>query len=321
MKNITRCLAKSIGASLLLGALAAPLSAAELALPLNARLTNEVSRAAATYSAPIAPYAEGLLPAFEIKGRVTKQAYRIDTQGLTPQQLIEPLEESLAEAGFEFLFKCEDRFCGGFDFRFSTDVLDAPDMFVDLFDYVFLTARRDAGEYITLLASRDASAGYIQIIQVTPEGAELLRTETSAVVEVTPSTTTPSPFKAGSIAARLEASGRAVLGDLTFKTGSSDLGDDTFASLEELASYLKENPSRTIALVGHTDTVGSLSGNITLSKRRATSVRARLVSAYNIEAARMQAEGMGYLAPLTSNLTEEGRTENRRVEVILLNTD
>ena len=135
MMSITPFRAKHLYLCLAAGALlSAPAQSAELSLPLNAALTHESSRASATYIAPIEPYAEGILPAFEISGRVTKQAFRIDTQGITPQQLLAPIEDSLAEAGFEFLFKCEDRFCGGFDFRFATDVITAPDMFVDLFD-------------------------------------------------------------------------------------------------------------------------------------------------------------------------------------------
>ena len=319
--SITRVLARYLAAGLATGVFGTAVFSADLSLPLNAKLTTQTSNGTAVYSAPIAPYSQGILPSFEIKGRVTKQAYRVNAEGLKPQQLLEPIEDSLAEAGFEFLFKCADRFCGGFDFRFATEVLTAPDMFVDLFDYSFLTARGESGEYVTVLTSRDASAGYIQIIQVTPEGASLLTTQTSAAIKAEPVVPLRSPLTAGSIADRLESIGRAVLADLTFKTGSSDLGEADFASLAELAAYLRENPDRKIALVGHTDTVGSLSGNIALSKRRAASVRTRLASKHGIAAARMQAEGMGYLSPITTNLTDEGREENRRVEVILLNTE
>ena len=47
-------------------------------------------------------------------------------------------------------------------------------------------------------------------------------------------------------------------------------------------------------------------------------MRARLISEYGIDPARIEAEGMGYLAPVASNLTEAGRQANRRVEAILL---
>ncbi|MGB4787980.1 MAG: OmpA family protein [Lentibacter algarum] len=325
MTSITRNRANVFSAALALMCLtAAPLLAEALALPSNARLTREVVKSAASYSAPVAPYAAGLLPVFEVQGRITKQAYRIPQQGITPQQILTPIEESLVAAGFDPLFKCQDRFCGGFDFRFSTDVLPAPDMFVDLFDYIFLTARRmpeggAASEYISLLVSRDSTAGYVQIIQVTPEGATPLATERGEPLVAQPVVTPRQPK--GPIGTELETRGHAVLSDLTFETGSSDLGQGAFASLEALATYLRANPTRKVALVGHTDTVGSLSGNIALSKRRATSVMQRLASAHGIPAAQMEAEGMGYLSPVVSNLTDKGREANRRVEVVLLSTE
>jgi outer membrane protein OmpA-like peptidoglycan-associated protein len=71
-------------------------------------------------------------------------------------------------------------------------------------------------------------------------------------------------------------------------------------------------------LVGHTDSVGGLSGNIALSKRRAQSVRQRLIDTHGVDPSRLDAEGMGYLSPAASHLTPEGREANRRVEVIVL---
>ena len=122
----------------------------------------------------------------------------------------------------------------------------------------------------------------------------------------------------GDLATRLLGQGHAVLRDLDFDTGASDLREGTYASLSALASVLRDRPELRVALVGHTDSVGGLDGNIALSKRRAQSVRQRMIESYGIEGARMQAEGMGYLAPVASNLSEEGREANRRVEVIVL---
>ena len=71
-------------------------------------------------------------------------------------------------------------------------------------------------------------------------------------------------------------------------------------------------------LVGHTDTVGSLDANIALSRRRAEAVRARLVEAHGVDGARIDARGVGYLAPAVANDSDEGREANRRVEAVLL---
>jgi len=69
-------------------------------------------------------------------------------------------------------------------------------------------------------------------------------------------------------------------------------------------------------VVGHTDNAGALAGNIDLSKRRAASVVQALTTQYGIPAARLQAYGDGPYAPVASNDSEDGRSLNRRVELV-----
>jgi OOP family OmpA-OmpF porin len=118
----------------------------------------------------------------------------------------------------------------------------------------------------------------------------------------------------------LRQDGRLSLDDLSFGTGSSELSQGQYNSLTKLAAFLKANSDQTVALVGHTDAVGSLSANVALSTRRAASVMERLATAYGVPRSQMEAEGVGYLSPRASNLTELGRRTNRRVEVILTST-
>ena len=118
----------------------------------------------------------------------------------------------------------------------------------------------------------------------------------------------------------LEATGAVALDDLAFEPGSSRLGPGDFASLAELADFLRASPERRVVLVGHTDASGSLAANTALSRARATAVRDRLIADFAVPAGQVSAEGAGYLAPRDTNLTEEGRARNRRVEVILTST-
>jgi OOP family OmpA-OmpF porin len=87
-----------------------------------------------------------------------------------------------------------------------------------------------------------------------------------------------------------------------------------------LAAYLTAHPDVQVAIVGHTDAQGTLAANVALSHKRATSVVKRLVEAYGVAGQQLDAEGAGYLAPRWSNMTEEGRKKNRRVEVVLTST-
>ena len=112
--------------------------------------------------------------------------------------------------------------------------------------------------------------------------------------------------------------GHAILPDLVFETGADELVNGPYDSLAALAGFLGENPDLMITFVGHTDSIGELDQNIALSRRRAEAVRDRLLDRFEVAPGQVRAEGMGYLAPIASNLDAEGRERNRRVEVILL---
>jgi len=69
-------------------------------------------------------------------------------------------------------------------------------------------------------------------------------------------------------------------------------------------------------VVGHTDNIGDIDYNLRLSKARADAVVRELVTKYGISPDRLKAYGVGSLAPIAPNKTEEGRTMNRRVELV-----
>ena len=87
-------------------------------------------------------------------------------------------------------------------------------------------------------------------------------------------------------------------------------------SVEEIAKLLNQQPSLKLHVVGHTDNVGALPHNMTLSKQRAEAVVNALVNDHHIAAARLIANGVGPLAPVASNAAEDGRAKNRRVELV-----
>ncbi|MGK7752476.1 MULTISPECIES: OmpA family protein [unclassified Roseovarius] len=309
---------------------AAEAGSLELSLPAGATMTGEVRRAAKAYAVPTEGYADGHIPAIDAEGFFLQQAWRLDAPGLTSLQLQRPLRRQITEAGYSIMLDCAARDCGGFDFRFNTPVLAAPDMFVDLRDYRFLSARKEGAggvmDYVTVLVSQVSGSGYIQVIRLAQseaaseslgaaapevEGGEAETVTTGAIPEAA----------AGPLGEQLLETGHAVLSDLDFETGTVSLGSGPHPSLQALAAFLREDPERRVALVGHTDTVGTLENNTALSRRRAAAVLERLVSDYDIPRRQLEAEGMGYLAPVASNLTEAGREANRRVEAVLLNTE
>ena len=299
-----------------MGLAVGPVAAFELRLPETARQTVERNTPLDRYEAPVSVYQGDTLRTASVDGPVARSVWRIDGQTLTPLQLMTPLRAQVEEAGLEVVLDCAAPTCGGYDFRFATEVLPGPNMFVNIRDYHFITGvrgGRDAPDAaVTILASSSNNVSYVQIIQAGEFGAD----DVPDVVALPPASQVSVP--PASFAQALARDGHIVLDSLVFDTGTSALGAGPFAALAALAAVLEEQPDLRIALVGHTDTVGGLDANIALSRARAGSVRGRLIEGYGVEAARLDAEGMGYLAPLTSNRTEAGRESNRRVEAILL---
>ena len=101
-----------------------------------------------------------------------------------------------------------------------------------------------------------------------------------------------------------------------FAFNSADLGDNAQGNLDKLVNILNKYPDTNIEVIGHTDAIGSVSYNQTLSERRANAVTGYLRS-HNIAGSRLKARGMGKNDPIASNETEEGRAQNRRVEFVI----
>jgi len=287
-------------------------SASELTLPARARLLGERVSRLDSYALPVGPFS-GSVPGRDFEGRVERRSWRLDAAGATTLQVLAPLQDQMSAAGYDIVYDCRDQDCGGFDFRFGIAVIPAPDMHVNIRDYRYLGAVRGENEALSLLVSQVGRAIYVQMIHALPQ-------ESMGQTIAPPGGAEPQhlPVRPGALGETLQAEGHVVLADLVFETGAARLDEGPFASLEQLAGLLRANPDYRIALVGHTDSVGSLATNVSLSKRRAGAVRARMMDRYGIARERIEAEGMGYLAPVASNLTHEGREANRRVEAILL---
>lgn len=100
--------------------------------------------------------------------------------------------------------------------------------------------------------------------------------------------------------------------NLTFKTGSATITNSSFKFLDDIADYMKANPSFTLSIVGHTDNTGSDEYNQKLSEDRAESVKSYLTKK-GIGEISITAEGKGESEPIADNNTPEGREKNRRV--------
>lgn len=114
----------------------------------------------------------------------------------------------------------------------------------------------------------------------------------------------------------LRDTGHAAIYGIYFDTGQSVIKPESEAALEQIAKLLKGDNSLKVNVVGHTDNVGGIDSNMKLSQARADAVVMALTSKYGIVSTRLKAYGVGPLAPVASNKTDEGRAKNRRVELV-----
>ena len=293
-------------------------AALDLVLPEGSTLSFENKDESASYALPDAPFLDDYLSTRRVNGMVMRQVYRL-TGTASTEQMIEPLRRQIEAEGYAILLDCDADSCGGFDFRFNTEVIPAPDMFVDLSDFRFVSALKEGfngSAAISVLVSRTGDAGLMQLISVVPAGAEP-ELELSAGISLGPVTTSRVLAQGATILA-LQTGGRAVLSDLSFQTGSSQLAELEYQSLRDLAGLLAGDPDRRIALVGHSDNVGALDKNIDLSRQRALAVAGYLTDRLGVSPDQIEAHGVGFLSPLASNATDAGKSANRRVEAVLL---
>ena len=324
-RRVAFCLAAVLSAT---STQAAPLL--NLQFPGPSETTLQRTEALASFRLAVGPYQSGAIATELTEGNLDQTAWRIAVPGASTLELIQTLRAQIAAAGFKVVFECETEACGGYDFRYGTEVVAEPDMHVDLGDFRYLAAERngpDGKEYLGLMVSKSPENGFVQLTRIGGEAPVQLATSTKSPEPAQPTTfglkpaaLASTPEASTDLGKILDLGQSLVLEDLVFASGASALSDGSYASLTALASWLQSNPTKTVTLVGHTDASGGLSNNIALSKKRAGSVRQNLIAQYGVAPGQISANGVGPLAPRSSNLTPAGQQQNRRVEVVLTST-
>jgi len=122
--------------------------------------------------------------------------------------------------------------------------------------------------------------------------------------------------KADQMENSIKSGGRVALYGILFDFNKADVKAESASTLAEIAKLLKSEPGLKLLVAGHTDNVGGFEFNRDLSARRAKAVVAELAGKYGISNERLFPFGVSFAAPLAPNDTEEGRSKNRRVELV-----
>ena len=229
-------------------------------------------------------------------GTLTRLFYE-NPRDRSPLEIFTNYKEALEKAGFKILFECKDTGCGP---SWASSRWGR----VNGMRYVsssmwYLAARRQSeGSESYVALSIMKLRHQIDVL----EGKEMER----GLVKVT----------AEALDTGLAAEGKAILDGIVFDHDKATIKPESKPSLDVIGKYLKDHPSLKVFIVGHTDTVGSLDYNLKLSLQRAQAVVAALVKDHGITADRLSAHGVGPLSPLKTNRTDQGKGQNRRVEMV-----
>ena len=287
-----------------------PIQAFEIDLPVGLEKVAQDESALATIALPLGVWDGSEVPSRQLTGKVIHTAFQTDVT-TKPDFVAAAILQQLTKQGYTLALQCTDQACGGYDFKFSLPVIAPPAMYVDLGNYIFLSAYKGNNRAVWILVSRSLQQTHMQITQLSPT--------TDATV---PLSVLPDPTNTDQLETQLTEVGHFILPDLTFEAGSATLDGETFLSLQTLAEFLSKKPDQSIVLVGHTDSSGSHDKNLELSKERAQAVQSMLLAQFpNIQPERITSEGLGYFAPVASNSSPKGREMNRRVEAVLIPTD
>lgn len=122
--------------------------------------------------------------------------------------------------------------------------------------------------------------------------------------------------KAEEMAQQIGSNGKVALYGILFDFNKADIKPESNETLEQVAKYLSDNPTKKLVVTGHTDNVGNFEFNRDLSQRRAQAVVEYLVSKHSIAKDRLLAFGASFASPVASNASEDGKAKNRRVELV-----
>ncbi|MFN3581178.1 MAG: DUF4892 domain-containing protein [Pseudomonas sp.] len=252
-----------------------------------------------------------------LEGARTRLLY-VAPQERSTLEVFRNYQNALTERGFETLFTCSGRECGNNN-SIARQILWTRDRqlsnagdktryaFTGMHDDHYLAARNADGTtwvglYIARNEFKTIADTYLRPI-ILVEVVDIAAMEQRMI-------------DAAAMAESISQTGKVALDNIYFDFGKATLTPESDPALEEMAKLLADNPKVSVFVVGHTDNIGSYEANLELSRARAAAVVDALVNRFGVQRARVVPAGVGPLAPVASNDSEEGRSGNRRVELV-----
>lgn len=247
----------------------------------------------AEYDLPTGPLEKGKLRRTTVTGKVSRIAYR--TEGRSLLELYENYKQALKKAGFEIVFDCKGYAECGHN---------------GLVKYLYNLPGSEGGRYFVgkqkgpngpvWVAMNVENNSNVHVVSI--ESKEMEKDKVVVTME--------------ELQSDLERTGHVAVYGILFDTGKATLKPESTPALVEVSKLFAKNPKLKLYVVGHTDNEGTLAANLDLSKRRADAVVKALVTDHKIPAANLAAHGVASLVPVATNKANDGRAQNRRVELV-----
>ncbi|QOC22135.1 OmpA family protein [Wenzhouxiangella sp. AB-CW3] len=288
------------------------------------------------------PYDDGEFPdEREFEGEHTQLTYLLRDTMISTLQVKRAYRQGLEQAGFEIEFAGSGRDDLGRRFhRFDTFDRDRPSGLT--VHHLGWPRSRSERDMRFLAASHEEESVYVNVLMYNnrrDDGQPTIRVDVveEPQEEATLAMAAPEPpeeqpterdeivaahdredLSAEEIEAGIISEGRVAVRDILFEFDSAEIIDESADALATIADVLEDNSELDLLIVGHTDNVGDFEYNLNLSMERAQAVASWLEDQHGIDEDRLQSAGAGMMAPVATNRNEEGRSQNRRVELVEL---
>lgn len=260
-------------------------------------------------------YKEFTEKGLRVEGKVTQHFYVVP-KNHSSLEIFRNYEQALKEKDFEIIAQKN----GGVDEDFKSSLyygIDFKSASETHFEGVW--ADKESGRYLAAKLSRAEGDVYISLFTAKhgfyggkwPDGQPAVF---QVIIEETDLQTDLISIEG--VMQDINSKGKAAIYGIHFDVDSAKIKEESKSAIEKIADLLNQNPDLKLHVVGHTDSTGDLKYNIDLSEKRAKSLVEFLVNNYSIDENRLNSFGVGPLAPKATNETENGREQNRRVELV-----
>ncbi|MEN0003384.1 MAG: OmpA family protein [Bacteroidota bacterium] len=239
-----------------------------------------------------------------LEGKIIKILYRTEkTPVPSPLQVFRNYEKALEGQGAEILFSCLEDQCGDYYTDVVTSITAQKKTLSEYLRFgkkacIIARFSKDGKEYhagIYIRREYDNIMYEVHIIE-----SEELETGKVSVADIESS---------------MVETGKKAFYGIYFDFGKATIQPESKETLEQIAAFLKQNAGQAFFVVGHTDNVGSYSANLSLSEQRAAAV-IKALEALQVNTSQLQAVGVGPVAPVKANDSDDNRAQNRRVELV-----